>query len=264
MIDNISTLKEHHFAVQSYFDQKLSSFNMDYHSHPLLELLYVVSGRVKYSVQNKSGTFQTEFLKSSDLILLDSNCKHKMSIDKESHILSLELRSVKSTADSPAYIDSYHTLYNCSSLVNAFDKNTYIKLNDYLQIKQSIMRLHALLSSNALEYVDHYFTQIIVSEILLSVNECYQKTYLTNPYNNLILEYIHRSYQENLSIESIAKAVNLNTSYLQKIFKKEMGNTVFDYITQFRINQSIALMRSTNLTLQDIAAEVGYNNRQSF
>ena len=59
-------------------------------------------------------------------------------------------------------------------------------------------------------------------------------------------------------------AVNLNSSYMQKLFAKHMGNTVYDYLTQFRINQAIALMKNTNMAFEDIAAEIGFNNRQSF
>jgi AraC-like DNA-binding protein len=78
------------------------------------------------------------------------------------------------------------------------------------------------------------------------------------------VDYIVRQYQEDLSVEKIAAAVNLDPTYMQKLFRKAMGNTLFDYITQYRVSQSIALMRNTNMKFTDIAGEAGFNNRQNF
>ena len=264
ILRNITKLIGHHFAVHSYFEQRLSCYSMDNHSHPTIELFYVVNGTAKYSFTGSKQKPITEHLKKGDLVLIDAECPHKLFIEKGCHGLFLELSSILTDSDSVPVVDSYAVVCNCDSLIKGFGEKDYILLNDFLFIKQTILRLQALLNSDKLEYIDHYFTQTIIAELLLSINECYRKTYLTNPYISRIVEFIIRKYQDNISASNIARAVNMNETYMQKLFKKEMGDTLLEYITKYRISQSIALMRNTNMKFIDIAIQVGFNNRQTF
>ena len=264
ILGNITALIGHHFAVHSYFEQRLSEYSMDYHSHPTIELFYVVNGKAKYTFTGSTQKAVTEHLKKGDLILIDAGCTHTLFIEKGCHALFLEIGSIVTDSDSVPAVDSYAVICNCDSLIKGFGEKNYILLNDFLFIKQSILRLQALLNSDKQHYVDHYFTQTIIAELLLNINECYRKAYLTNPYISRIIEYIIREYQENITAAVIAKAVNMNETYMQKLFKKEMGDTLLEYITKYRISQSIALMRNTNMKFCDIAIQVGFNNRQTF
>jgi AraC-like DNA-binding protein/mannose-6-phosphate isomerase-like protein (cupin superfamily) len=264
VLRNINSLIDCRFTVHSYFDQTLQKYSVDYHTQPTVELLYVIDGRANYTFLDKNQRTVAEHLKNGDLILIDAECPHRLSIEKGCHALFLELRNMPTDSDSVPTVDSYAVICNCDSLIKAFGGNDYILLNDFLYIKQSILRLHALLNSDKLEYVDHYFTQTIISELLLSINECYKKTYLNNSYISRVVEFIIRNYQENVTARCIAEAMHLNETYIQKLFKKEMGVTLLEYTTQYRISQSISLMRNTNMKITDIAAEVGFNNRQTF
>jgi AraC-like DNA-binding protein/mannose-6-phosphate isomerase-like protein (cupin superfamily) len=264
ILRNITTLIDHHFTVHSYFEQRLSKYSMDYHSHPTIELFYVVKGKSNYTFVNSSQKTVIEHLKNGDMVLIDAGCPHKLSIEKGCHGLFLELSSKLTDSDSVPTIDGYAVICNCDSLIKGFGEKDYILLNDFLFIKPTILRLQALLNSNKSEYVDHYFTQTIIAELLLNINECFKKNYLSNPYISRIIEFITREYQESITAPVIARAVNLNETYMQKLFKKEMGITLLEYITRYRISQSIALMRNTNMKFVDIAVQVGFNNRQTF
>ena len=271
ILRNITTLIDHHFAVHSYFEQRLFEYSMGYHSHPTIELLYIVKGKAHYTFTSGnaadtggSGNHVTEHLKKGDLILIDAGCPHVLVIEQGCHGLFLELSSILTESDSLPTVDSYAVVCNCDSLIKGFGKKDYILLNDFLFIKQTILRIQSLLNSDRMKYIDHYFTQIIIAELLLNINECYRKTYLTNPYISRIIEFIIRQYQENITAAVIAKAVNMNETYMQKLFKKEMGDTLLEYITKHRLSQAIALMRSTNMKFIDIAIQVGFNNRQTF
>jgi len=264
ILRDIPRMIGHYFTVHAYFDQKLSQYNTDFHSKSDIEIFYAAKGSAVYTLIDNSGKEVTEHLKKGDLILIDAGCSHKTMIEKSCRGLLLEIRITKSDRDSVPTVDSYAVICNCDSLIKAFGEKNYIVLNDFLFIKQIIVRLQALLNSDRMRYLDNYFTQIVISELILSINECYRKTYLENPYINRIVEYIVKEYQNDLSAAGVAKAMNLNETYLQKLFKKEMGVTLHEYITQYRIGQAISLMRSTNMKFLDIAMDVGFNNRQTF
>lgn len=78
------------------------------------------------------------------------------------------------------------------------------------------------------------------------------------------MDYIDFHYKENLSLGLIAHKCSVTTNYLSSLFKKETGQTLTSYIHQTRIHQSLILLNTTNLPLQAIAAECGYQDTNYF
>ena len=69
---------------------------------------------------------------------------------------------------------------------------------------------------------------------------------------------------ENISLKSIAEAVNANQYYLSHIFKMEMGMSPIRYVTRRRIGEAQNLLINTNLNITEIALNVGYTNSNYF
>jgi len=61
----------------------------------------------------------------------------------------------------------------------------------------------------------------------------------------------------NLSLQNLAKRLNVSGSYLSTVFKKETGQTVTSYINYKRIRHAMHLLSSTNLQVQTIAQHCG-------
>lgn len=61
----------------------------------------------------------------------------------------------------------------------------------------------------------------------------------------------------NLSLAKLAQELNVNSSYLSTLFKKETGHTFTAYINQRRITQAKHLLRTTSLQVQTIAQHCG-------
>lgn len=72
-----------------------------------------------------------------------------------------------------------------------------------------------------------------------------------------ILVTIDASLTGDLSLKRFANDLFLNTSYLSALFKKEVGSTLTDYVNQNRIHYACKLLRSTTLSVQNIAAKSG-------
>lgn len=79
-----------------------------------------------------------------------------------------------------------------------------------------------------------------------------------------VKEYIHQHLSEDLSREDIASHVYLNPDYLTRIFKKETGMSISDYLLQQRMNIAARLLANTGLTVSSIAAQIGYANFSHF
>lgn len=86
--------------------------------------------------------------------------------------------------------------------------------------------------------------------------------------NNLLLvnieNYIDENYCRNdMSLESLADAMGVSVSYLCKFFKEQFGYNFLDYLNRKRIRKAKELLNG-NMTIIQIAQEVGYNNDVTF
>lgn len=84
------------------------------------------------------------------------------------------------------------------------------------------------------------------------------------PLTNLAVTYIKEHLADNLTVKDTAKALTINANYLSTLFHKDMGMTFIDFVNKERTNQAAALLRHTNLQIQQIASAVGYNNTSYF
>ena len=79
-----------------------------------------------------------------------------------------------------------------------------------------------------------------------------------------VTEYIEENISEDLRREEIAGFVRLNPSYLSRIFRKETGKSLKEFITDRKMDMAQTLLQSTNLTVSMIAVKAGYTNFSLF
>ena len=78
------------------------------------------------------------------------------------------------------------------------------------------------------------------------------------------LQFIKRNLQVELTLESIANAVQLSPSYFGHLFKKELQLSVVDYIAEQRMEAAKALLLEGKYRNYELAEKVGYQNYSYF
>jgi len=84
---------------------------------------------------------------------------------------------------------------------------------------------------------------------------------LTENYSDMVRDaviYIMANYPFNISIDTISNHINVSRHHLMRIFKKETGFTIADFITNYRINIAIELLESGEHNVSQVAERVGY------
>ena len=84
------------------------------------------------------------------------------------------------------------------------------------------------------------------------------------PLIHLAITYIKEHLNEDLTVKETAKVLGVNANYLSTQFHEGMGLTFIDFIHRERTNQAAALLKHTNLQIQQVASAVGYNNTSYF
>lgn len=78
------------------------------------------------------------------------------------------------------------------------------------------------------------------------------------------LTYILNYYSQDIHSSDIAENVGISVSYLHRIFVKEIGVSINQYITRLRMNMAFQMLTHTTLPIQTIAQRVGFKNQQYF
>ncbi len=80
----------------------------------------------------------------------------------------------------------------------------------------------------------------------------------------IVKKYIEEHLQEKIYIEDLANLIHINDQYFMRIFKKETGKSVTEYITDRRIALASTLLRDTDKSINFIADCVGCDNYSYF
>lgn len=76
--------------------------------------------------------------------------------------------------------------------------------------------------------------------------------------------FIHENYMKAIGINDIADYAGVSESYLVKNFKKEMEETILDYLTEVRINAAKEQLINQNSRIYEVAEKTGYSTSQYF
>lgn len=81
---------------------------------------------------------------------------------------------------------------------------------------------------------------------------------------NEALNYIYTYINERITIEDIAKHLELSESYLSRLFKKEVGVSISDYIREQKVERAKNLLRHSDFSLIDIANHLSFSSQSHF
>ncbi len=78
------------------------------------------------------------------------------------------------------------------------------------------------------------------------------------------ISYINDNLHYNLKIAEIAKNIGMSPFYFSRLFRKSMGLSPHEYLTQRRLEVAKHKLKKTNIPIIDISAEVGFNSQSHF
>lgn len=91
-----------------------------------------------------------------------------------------------------------------------------------------------------------------------------QGSQLRDFYIHEALAYIEHNFQNDISVEDIAKVCGLNRTYFGKIFKEAVGKTPQEFLLNYRMVKATEFLKLTQLSIRDIGQAVGYENQLHF
>lgn len=79
------------------------------------------------------------------------------------------------------------------------------------------------------------------------------------------ISYIAENYSKiDLSIQEISSQIGMSVTHFSRIFKNDMSETIWEYLTSYRIRKACQILRTTDAKIYEIAEKVGYSSPQYF
>lgn len=142
--------------------------------------------------------------------------------------------------------------------------------------EQIILNLFHSINQECQNNIDQYSQDVLIANIellLVYIDRYYNRQFLTRKkYNNDILSkletFLNNYFEDNNSqlptVQYIANYLNLSPTYLSDLLKSLTGLTLQQHIHEKLIEKAKELLTTTNLTVGEIAYQLGFEFPQSF
>ena len=79
-----------------------------------------------------------------------------------------------------------------------------------------------------------------------------------------VIYFVEKNFDGSYTLDELASRCALNSSYFSRAFRQQAGVPLFEFINRLRITRACQLLKSSDLTILEIAFSVGYNNVSFF
>ena len=216
-----------------------------------IKLCLIKRGSALWQIEER-----TVAVKEGDVVILNNHMKR---VFKEvSEVTGIELLVVE--FEPQLFLNQFRSVLYGRSI----EKNNVISGQE--ELTQHFLKIWEERQKN-LPYSEVIIVTQLV-EIMVLIMRCFDITVQSyEKMNNdmwRVLEYIDDHYQNEISLQQVARLVNISTTSLSRNFTKCMGIGFAGYIMQKRIQYAIRLLMSSDKTVLEIALESGFNNTASF
>ena len=108
----------------------------------------------------------------------------------------------------------------------------------------------------------HYRNRAI-EELTVRVKQRLEKP-RTSSHVERAKDYVRKHYREKIYLDEIAESIGISPTHLSKLFKKETGQCLQDYINEERVYRAANLLMYSELPLMEIAEYVHFPSQSYF
>lgn len=232
------------------------TFHVVEHWHEDIEYLHVVEGKLHFTVNGEKF-----LLSSGEGVIVNSKRIHENHSEPNTPCTFYCMIINPTYLNVSNYIEQKFVAPILSP--NSFD---YLRINKHDWTAPIVERLENLFehgNPNTLELEILETTFATLRYISQNVDLSAAKNSVSPIYVNTfkdMMTFISEKYAEKITLEDIANAGNVGKTLCTKIFKKYVSDTPGDYLIKYRVQKSIGLLTSTDLSITDIAYASGFTS----
>jgi AraC-like DNA-binding protein/quercetin dioxygenase-like cupin family protein len=233
----------------------------DWHFHPEYEIVYVSNGRGKRHIGDHISYFD-----DGDLIFLGPDLPHYGFTEgtTEQHfeiVVQMKAEFLGKEFFLKPEMKLISQLFDRARQGLSFYGSTKAeigqRLGNMMQL-EGFDRLLELLSILQLMANSEEYTMLHASGFALEVNAQDHERI------QIIYAYVERNFQQQISLEEVAKRVNMTVPAFCRYFKKLTQKTFIQFVNEFRIAHACRLLSDEHISIGGVSFESGFNNLSHF
>ena len=229
--------------------------NYPTHWHNSIEIIYVLKGSLHIKIDTDSFV-----LNEKEVEIINSDESHEIKSDDDNKVLIFNI--------DPYFFGKYYKDINNVFFYTNSNANENQNGEEYDELK-------TLLSETLCEYVqkledyDEEIEELLIKLLYHLINnfhylthekeELKEKTEQLDRYHR-ISKYIFNNYNNNITLQEIAKKEFLSPHYLSHEIKYATGYSFTDLINLTRIEESIKLLLDSDMSISEISDEIGFSH----
>lgn len=248
----------------SWVPWSFTSFPM--HWHKEVEFIYVESGICEINID-----LQQYVLKEGDIVIVSPYALHSLKQYRKEHACVVswvfDVNMLTYGVTDGCYVKYLKPFmdgkYEYPKVVH-WDFPVYEELRELLtgihqvcDAKESCMELDIKWRLEKIFYV-------LVKKVFKRKDELGKEKQETISNVKIVVDYIHENYQNQITIGELADLLHFSEPYFMRFFKKYTGTTCVAYINEFRMNKAAELLIGTDLSVMEVAMQVGMHNISYF
>jgi len=108
-----------------------------------------------------------------------------------------------------------------------------------------------------MEIIAWYFDKLSLDDVQLYAYSSTQEL-------GKVLAFIESHLNDNVTIDDLARIVHFHPNYFIKFFRDHLGCSPMQYINRLRLEKAKHLLKTTDLTVKEIADAIGFNDAGYF
>lgn len=236
------------------------------HEHTFFELIFVYDGACEQAISNRKLT-----LSLGDICIIPPGIKHSIGVFDNSIVFNCLIR--KSTLHNIFF----NFLNNPNILTAFFLNNIYSENgNDYIifhtgsdfEIQRGILYMYweSLNQSLYWDQMISYTLMLIFGLLIRNYEKCIEVPTFTQKADVqrfALLQYIQDNFAD-VTLNQIAEKFHYTSEYTSRLIKSTTGRSFTQILQQVRLEKAQVLLQDTNLSVANIANQVGYETTEYF
>ena len=220
------------------------------HLHPHIEIFYLISGHVSAIVD-----FKRYEVGVGEALVVFPNQVHKfISHDDSEHSLLFIIHP----DITPEYTELFKSSLPSDPVVRGISKDSLTERLLFSLCESthhSDAKYHALLTKG---FLISLYAELFSGMSFESINHSELDSAKS------IVLFCSAHFNEDLSLEYLAKELHLSKFYISHIFNEKLDIGFNDYVNMLRYTEACRLLRESSMKIAEIAVFVGFNNVRTF
>lgn len=223
------------------------------HWHNSVEIIYVLKGMVNISIDTDNySIFENE------IEIINTNESHRIHSDEDNLVLIFHIDS--------SFLEKYYKDIDNIFFYTNTSKEDSQEGEEYLILKKLLAEILCEMVQRQEDY-DEEIESIVIKLLFHIINNFH---YLISGEGDLseeqfdryhrISKYIFSNYNNNITLQDIAKKEFLSPDYLSHDFKNATGYSFTDLLNLTRVEEAMKLLLDSNMSLTEISEEVGFSH----